>query len=177
MSPVELESDDILLRARRLDSNVLGQLHDLYYPEVYRYICYRMPDPPACETIASGVFIEYLEAINRGRAPRRNLLGWLLNTASTLVEARLRQRSDLPMSGPGQDLQPVHQLEQVLRPAIQKLSSEQQHFLALRFSKNRTIEQVARIMGKPVNELRGLQYHTLSSLKLFVERRGAPAQR
>ena len=47
---------------RRLDSQSIGAIYDQFFPEVYRYVRYRIDDDAAAEDIASDVFVRLLEA-------------------------------------------------------------------------------------------------------------------
>ena len=52
-----MQNEDLLVRAQRLDAAALGEIHDRHYPEVYRYICFRLADEHACEDITAEVFL------------------------------------------------------------------------------------------------------------------------
>ena len=70
---------------RELNSQVIGAVYDKYFPEVFRYVRYRLGDEQAAEDIASDVFIRLLEASQKGRGPETNLRSWLLGTASHII--------------------------------------------------------------------------------------------
>ena len=70
---------------KRLDSQVVSAVYDKYFPEVYRFVRYRLNDEAAAEDITSDVFMRLLEAVRSGRAPQTNLRGWLLSTAAHIV--------------------------------------------------------------------------------------------
>ena len=169
-SPNEFDPTDLLARARRLDRNAMAVLHKAYYPEVYRYIRYRLDDLSACEDIAGQVFLQFLEALRKRRAPQRNLLGWLLQAAAHLVDVQLRKAprrsptETLPVSPADAD-QPAGQFYAQLH----RLPASQQHFLALRFSGERTLSQAAALMGKPEEQVRVLQQVCLSALQKQLE--------
>ncbi len=172
--------DELLSRARRLDAYALGELHERYFSEVYRYIYYRLGDEGIVQDIAADVFLRFLEAVQRRRGPKRNLSGWLLKTAASLVDERLRQVAKarpprvegdplldrLPTTG---DDEAQRQTLQV-RQALQSLPAEQQHFLALRFAQERSLDQVAGLLNKPGHEVRSLQFRVLGALQRSLER-------
>ena len=60
MTPI-LDDNELLERARRLDQQALGEIHDRYYSEVYRYVRYRLAHEQLCEDITSEVFLRFLD--------------------------------------------------------------------------------------------------------------------
>jgi RNA polymerase sigma-70 factor (ECF subfamily) len=176
------ELDDTLARARRLDSNALAQIHDHYYSEVYRYVRYRLDDQQACEDITSEVFLRFLDALHRQLGPTTSLRGWLMGTASNLVNDYLRHHYARPVenledNGEAENLEdglsPESSLDDALqkrkvRQAIRQLTMEQQHVLALRFSEERSLDETARIIGKSVTAVKALQFRALASLRRLL---------
>jgi len=176
------EFDDTLARARRLDTNALAQIHDHYYPEVYRYVRYRLDDQQACEDITSEVFLRFLDALHRQLGPTTSLRGWLMGTASNLVNDYLRHHYARPVenlddNGEAESLEdglsPESSLDEALqkrkvRQAIRQLTMEQQHVLALRFSEERSLDETARIIGKSITAVKALQFRALASLRRLL---------
>ena len=89
------------------------------------------------------MFVRLLEAVKSGRAPRTNLRGWLIGTASHIVADHMRKKYRRPeeqISESLPDLQPgpvseVDQREQnrIVQSAYAQLTPDQQQVLALRF--------------------------------------------
>jgi RNA polymerase sigma-70 factor (ECF subfamily) len=55
--------------------------------------------------------------------------------------------------------------------ALQELTPEQQHVLALRFSDERSIDETANIMGKSATAVKALQFRAITSLRRLIEAR------
>jgi RNA polymerase sigma-70 factor (ECF subfamily) len=175
--------DDLLSRARRLDSSALTEIHDRYYPEIYRYVRYRLADDQVSEDISADVFLRMLDALHKKRGPEQNLRGWLYGTASNLVNDHLRalysrkvESLESDSSGIVDDIHPEHSYEedwmqeQVLQ-ALMELTPEQQHVIALRFSDERSIDETAALLGKSVSAVKALQFRAISTLKRLLEER------
>jgi RNA polymerase sigma-70 factor, ECF subfamily len=182
MTQPHMHSEDTLIGARRLDPAVLTQIHDRYYPEIYRYVRYRLDDERVCEDIASEVFLRFLDALHRRRGPEQNLRGWLFGTASNLVNDHLRNRYTRKTERLDDhqnifdDKHPEHTAEiswqeDQLRLAIQELTPEQQHVLALRFADERSIEETAGLMGKTITAIKALQFRAIASLRRVLNGR------
>jgi RNA polymerase sigma-70 factor (ECF subfamily) len=178
----EPETEELLERARRLDPEALGRIHDRYYPDVFRYLRYRLNDQQVCEDLASEVFVRLLDALHRQRGPDQNLRGWLIGTASNLVNDHLRKgyrRKTEPLEDdheniPADDPSPEHHSESrwrnlEIRAAISRLTHEQQHVLALRFADDRSLEETAGMIGKTVTAVKALQFRALGALRRALE--------
>lgn len=174
-----MNSEEILARAKRFDIATLADIHDRYYPQIYRYVCYRLGESQASEDIASEVFLRLLDALHRRGGPRKNLKGWLFGTASNLVNDHLRglYRRQVESLDQGQEQSSGNVLErdydqdweqEQLRRAFQQLTTEQQHVLALRFSEERSLEETAQIMGKSLTAVKGLQFRAIGALRRIL---------
>ncbi len=174
-----MNPEETLSRAKRFDIATLAEIHDLYYPQVYRYVCYRLGENQVCEDIASEVFLRLLDALHRRGGPRQNLRGWLFGTASNLVNDHLRglYRRQVESLDQGYEQSNGEQLErhyeqdweqEQVRRAFQELTTEQQHVLALRFSEERSLEETARIMGKSLTAVKGLQFRAIAALRRIL---------
>jgi RNA polymerase sigma-70 factor (ECF subfamily) len=167
----------LLARARELDSRALGQIHDHYYPEIYRYALYRTSDSAVAEDIAGEAFLRLLDALHKGRAPQTTLRGWLFGVASNLVADHFRRapRENTPLNELATAPEtPSAQAEENLRrsgvqAAIRRLTMEQQEVLALRFGDGFSVEQTAEALGKTVTAVKALQFRALEALRRWVE--------
>jgi RNA polymerase sigma-70 factor (ECF subfamily) len=158
----------------RLEPQIVGAIYDRYFPEVYRFVRYRLSDEPAAEDIASDVFVRLLEAVGAGRGPQTNLKAWLLATASHIVTDHLRRgyrrpESELPETMPDGAPDPSHDYEKLererrLKSAMSCLTDEQQYVVTLRFNQGYSLEETACLMEKNVNSVKQLQFRALAAL-------------
>jgi RNA polymerase sigma-70 factor (ECF subfamily) len=166
----------------RLDPQAVTVVFDRYYPEVFRFVRYRLADGFLAEDIASEVFVRLLEAIRAGRGPERNIRAWLFSTANHLVNDQMRIRyrrkgqrlkDSHPAEGPqmDEDIQSSEE-RRSLAAGLLTLTMEQQNVLALRFGAGYSLEETSTIMKKNVNSIKQLQFRALAALQrtLGVER-------
>jgi RNA polymerase sigma-70 factor (ECF subfamily) len=173
MSAPASNESSLLTRARELDSRALAEIHDRYYPEMYRYAMYRTSDPSVAEDIASEVFLRLLDALHAGRAPQTTLRGWLFGVASHLVTDHFRRapRENTPLDeslisngSPAAEAED-HLRQDRVRAAIRRLTAEQQEVLALRFGDGFSVEQTAAALDKSVPAVKSLQFRALDTLR------------
>ena len=159
----------------RLDSKVIGAIYNKYFPEVYRYVRYRLNDQYAAEDIASEVFVRLLQAVQNKRGPHSNLKAWLLATASHIVTDHIRRVYRRPTEMLPDDISDpaalpsdeVDHREQVcnFQEAFSHLTEEQQHVLSLRFGEGYSIEDTAALLKKNINAVKALQFRALAALQ------------
>ncbi len=160
---------------RKLDSQSIGAVYDRYFPEVYRYVRYRIGDETVAEDIASDVFVRLLEASRKKQGPQSNLRGWLIATASNAVNDHHRRHyrrpeealtETMPDASPGIHSQvDSREKQRLVQSALAQLTPEQQHVLALRFGQGYSIEETAVALNKNVNAVKALQFRALASLQ------------
>jgi RNA polymerase sigma-70 factor, ECF subfamily len=163
---------------RKLDSQAIGAIYDKYFPEVHRYVRYRINDDSVAEDIASDVFVRLLEASQKRQGPETNLKGWLIATASNAVNDHLRRQYRRPTEALSDDLpdagKSIHaevdlrEQNRAVQSAYAQLTSEQQHVLALRFNQGYSVEETASHMKKKVNAVKALQFRALASLQRLI---------
>jgi RNA polymerase sigma-70 factor, ECF subfamily len=172
------DEQEALNGLQNLDSQVIGAVYDQYFPEVYRYVRYRVSDDAVAEDIASDVFVRLLEATQKRQGPQTSLKGWLIATASNVVNDHLRRRYRRPtealsdaMPDAGSSI-PVEvdlrEQNRAVRTAYAQLTADQQDVLALRFGQGYSLEETAALMRKKINAVKALQFRALASLQRFI---------
>jgi len=160
---------------RDLDPQIIGDIYDRYFSEVYRYVCYRINDETVAEDIASDVFVRLLDAVQNRKGPQSSVKGWLIATASNAVNDHLRILYRRPIEVLSESLPDensniafefdLREQNRVLHKAYARLTAEQQHVLALRFGLGFSLEETAVQLKKKVNAIKALQFRALVSLQ------------
>ena len=163
---------------QKLDSKVVAAIYDRYFPEIYRYVFYRLGNEGLAEDIASDVFVRLLEAVKKRKGPQTNIKGWLLSTASNVVADHLRRVYSRPtesLSDSIPNFEPsltdeVDYREQAdfVRAAYSQLTPEQQNVLALRFGDGYSLAETAAVMRKKINAVKALQFRALAALQRHI---------
>ena len=158
-----------------LDSRAITAVYNQYFPEIFRYVRYRLDDEALAEDISSEVFCCLLKAVKNGRAPAINLRGWLIGTARHMIIDHFRHNHRHPSEVISDELEfagegPCEQVEQrlathALHKALIQLTEDQQQVLALRFGQGYSLEETACVMKKRVNAVKALQFRALNALQ------------
>jgi len=172
----------LLAGVQRRDPNALGQVHDKYYPAIFRYIAFRVGDHETAEDLTSEVFIRLLNAVSDQNAPQNTLRGWLYRVASNVVadhhrkNYRLRQtelndRIKSDAIDPAEALSGKQALVE-LSEALTELTKDQQDVISLRFGYEMAIKDVAQVMGKSEGAVKQLQARAVAALSRIMVARG-----
>jgi RNA polymerase sigma-70 factor (ECF subfamily) len=160
---------------QKLDSQVITAVYDRCFPDVYRYVFYRLGNENLAEDIASDVFVRLLEAVKKKRGPKTNIKGWLLSTASNVIADHLRHAYRRPTGALSESMPDLatplideidrRQQTDSVRQAYVQLTPDQQNVLALRFGDGYSLEETAHVMQKNVNAVKALQFRALAALQ------------
>ena len=162
----------------KLDAQSIGAVYDQYFPEVYRYVRYRLNNDTVAEDIASDVFMRLLEASEKKQGPRSNIKGWLIATASNAVNDHLRRMYRRPTETLSDSMEDkstnihaevdLREQNRAVKAAYTQLTPDQQHVLALRFGQGYSLEETATFMNKKVNAVKALQFRALGALQRLI---------
>ena len=168
----------LLAGLQSLDPQWVGAIYDQYFSEIYRYIRFRIDNEVEAEDLASEVFMRLLEAVKKRHGPQSSLKGWLIVTASNVVNDHLRRMyrrpeqelpESLPDGNPGIPAEvDAREDRQSIRRAYEKLTPEQQHVLALRFGQGYSLEETADQLKKNTNAVKALQFRALAALRRWI---------
>lgn len=177
------ETDDQLVRrAVRGDARSFGLLVERHTPVVYRIVRRMCSDRSEAEAITQEAFLRAWEALQRSRGPSE-FLPWLIRIAvnagtDTLRKMRPLDFADLPaedleaMAGAEMDLEGSIEESELLRrlaEAVQELPLEFRAVVALRYEGRMSYEQIAQVLGLPVNTIRTRLFRAKARLKTALE--------
>jgi RNA polymerase sigma-70 factor, ECF subfamily len=174
-----VEEIDLLRRAQALDKEALAEIHDKYYQGVYRYFSFRMPDHQTAEDLTSEVFIRFLKAIRDKHAPQNTIPGWLFGAARNVAKEYYRQSKkielvtiteQIPAGGKSPESSLANRQDvQALGKAMEQLTEDQKHVLALRFGYGLPIREVAELINKSEPAVKMLQARAIAALSQQME--------
>ncbi len=177
-----MDPDKLTALARELDVQALAEIHDLYYPAIYRYVHYRLDDEQLVEDITAEVFLRLIDSLQRKGREVRDVRAWLFGTANHLINDALRRKYRKPvenlddheyLSGGETPEVATEQNERAraVRRAMRLLTPEQQQVLIFRFTMEFSLEETAGLMRKSVGAIKTLQFRALGSLRRHLESR------
>ena len=152
-------------------------MYEHYFDRIYRYITLKTGDTDEAEDITQEVFLKALRAINNYRWRGAPLSSWLYRIARNQIVDHMRKRKHYPsvsldetlansvysLDNPQTIVEIRSDVDQLII-AISKLTPAQREVIALRFTSDLSLAQVALLMGKSVGAIKSLQYSAVETL-------------
>ena len=177
--PTDGQERDIVQRARSGDQQALGELYDLYFPRIYRYMLARTGNPAEAEDVTEEVFVRVLGGISGFQWRQAPFAAWLFRIAHNQLVSYARKngarRHDAPLSASIADRVPDPLVrvedrlffEQILDVA-RALPQAQREVLWLRFAVGLSVSDTARALGKQEGNVKVLQHKAIARLQKLL---------
>ncbi|GAC1366964.1 MAG: hypothetical protein NVSMB32_11790 [Actinomycetota bacterium] len=174
--------DQLVSRAVAGDRNAFSQIYRTLYPEVARYLYYRMGSQVQAEDVASEVFLaawRQLPTYRGGYFP-----GWVFGIARNQAIGEIRkvsrrrtielQRDPEPatVGQPGTDAEEAGAAHERLHRALAHLKEQQREIIVCKFILGMSNAQVAARLGKTENAVNAQQHRGLAALRRIMAKEG-----
>jgi len=166
---------DLVHRAQKGDNGAFGQIYEIYFDRIYRYMVVRIGDRTEAEDITQQVFLNALRSIQSFKWKGAPFSAWLFRIAHNLLVDYLRKNKKvvtIPLddslihSGNNPQLMAEHSLEmERVVSATKHLTKAQQEVISLRFAADLPIAEAAKIMGKSEGAVKALQHSSIVALR------------
>jgi RNA polymerase sigma-70 factor (ECF subfamily) len=173
------DADALLVaRAKTRSPSAWAEIYDTTYVKLYRYCFARTTDETIASELASRVYLEALEGIDRYEYRGRPLLAWLYRIAHNLVSDHLsRARRETKALEQAAALLDQHDpgpativaSQQDISSALQHLTDDQQQVIALRYFGGMTTSEIAGAMGKSERAIYSLEVRALAAMRRVIE--------
>jgi RNA polymerase sigma-70 factor (ECF subfamily) len=169
------QQQDLLRGARALEEAALGEVFDIYYPVLYRYIYHHIHHRETAEDLTAEVFTRMLEQLAKGCGPKEHLRAWLYRVAYNVVIDHSRRQVhrdhdclDERTAFAHVDLE--QDAEQSLardraRWALGQLTTGQRAVLILKYLEGYGNREVAQMMGTTIGAIKALQHRGLQAMR------------
>ena len=172
---MQAPADELLIsRIARGDRLAMQVLFARHHVKVYRYVLRLMRDEMAAEDVISEVFLDVWRQANRFEG-RSAVSTWLIAIARFKVLSSLRKRREEgldeetaelieePSDNPEVALAKLDKAEK-LRKCLTALSPEQREIIDLVYYHQKSVEEVAQIVGIPENTVKTRMFYARKKL-------------
>lgn len=169
----------LIERAKAYDEAALSTLYRRHADDIYRYIYYRVGNKEIADDLVGDVFINMLEGLSSYEYTGAPFEAWLYRIAHARVVDYYR-RQEVRQTAPMDEQLPD---DARINPdtlagardnfrrawkAMQRLTNDQQHVLALRFFAGYSIAETAEVLDKSEGAVKALQYRALGTLRRLL---------
>ena len=170
------DEESLVRRAQQRDQMALAQLYEENFDRIYRYIVLKIGERTEAEDMTQQVFLKAIQSISSFKLKKGTpFSAWLYRIAHNQIVDYWRKKSrraTVPLDEALADRDPEpekaleHKLDiEELSLATRGLTKAQQEVIALRFTGEMNIAQVARVMGKSEGAVKALQHSAIASLR------------
>jgi RNA polymerase sigma-70 factor (ECF subfamily) len=170
----ETEITRFVAKAAKGDFDAFGELYNIYFDRIYRYVFYQVKDRMTAEDLVEEIFVKAWKAIGSYRGKGWAFSSWLYRIAHNYLVDYFRKsqkRRSLEIEKVDFVASNEHELverkteEQELREAISCLRDNQRQVIILKFIEGLDNREISRIMGKSEGAIRILQMRALTTLR------------
>lgn len=171
---------ELVSLAKERDQAAFAQLYDEFSSPIYRFIKIRIIDVGQAEDILQETFLKAWQALPKLKMEGLNFSAWLYRIARNLVNDHYRKVYRQPAQEDiaehdelSAEIDIAGGLDQVMmvdkvRNVLPKLKTEYQQIIELRFIREFTVNESARILKRSPVAVRLLQYRALSKLRSLL---------
>lgn len=173
------ESDkSVILLAKQGNEQAFGQLYELYFEKIYKFIYFRVSHKEIAEDLAEDVFIKAWTSIATVKEDSFN--GWLYQIAKNKVIDYYRQKK---VTVDIEEIQNVLESDQdinddantvierkVFMEALKQLTPEQQIIIKLKYIEDMDNAEIAELINKSEGSIRVVQHRAIAKLQELIKK-------
>lgn len=172
----------LVARVQAGDREAFGLIYSRYADDLYRFVLRRTNDRQLAEDLTSETFLRALKGIDSFVWQGADFGAWLTVIAKHVIANHFklhrvqRERpvadmrdADLPDTRNDPERAAVdHDARRILLAGVQQLSQSQRECIVLRFLRDLSIEETARLMGRTESAVKALQSRAVRALRGLV---------
>jgi len=175
MFMLDIFKSDVTTDTSKIGSGTVGTIYEKTRLDIFRYLYYRVGDKQVAEDLTSEVFIRMIRSIQDYRTKNASIEAWLYQIARNLAidhHRKMRVRNHVPLeenlmddNGSVDETIEKNLTSDTLVKALALLNDDQREVIVLRFVNSLPIAQVAQLMHKSEDAIKGLQRRGLTALR------------
>jgi RNA polymerase sigma-70 factor, ECF subfamily len=152
-----------------------------HHTRVYRFVLRLLGSEAVAQDLTSEVFLSVWQQASRFQA-RSSFSTWLLAIARNKAMTELRRRHDVPDDGnndeiadPADDPEVTYAVKhrgEILRKCLTRLSREHREIIDLVYYHEKSVQEVAQIMGIPRSTVKTRMFYARKKLSKLLETHG-----
>jgi RNA polymerase sigma-70 factor (ECF subfamily) len=175
----------LLSAARQGDQAAFGELYDLLFDRIYRFIFFRVGHKETAEDLAEDVFVKAFQGI--GKLQKETAFeSWLYQIARNRITDYYRSKkliipldeveNTLEYETNVVDVVNLETQQKIFVKLLKELTTEQQIVIKLKFLEGLENDEIAAMLNKNEGSIRVIQHRAIAKLKSLIERLTKPEQ-
>lgn len=173
-------SPHVFGKAKHGDQAAFGEIYNLFFKRIYRFIYFRVSHKEAAEDLAEEIFLKAFGKISSVRDGDA-LQAWLYQIArNAVIDYYREKKSDVPLDEIENTLEyesnivdavSLSQDQQMFMLALKQLPAEQQIIIKLKFIEDLDNSAIAEMLHKSEGAIRVIQHRAIIKLQELISQR------
>ena len=175
---VDYSAERALIEAAQRDRSRFADLYEANFERVYAYVVRRVRDRDEAQDITADVFHLALKSLPRFEWRGVPFAAWLFRIASNeiadrskrIAKRRVQERafSFQESDAGGEDASGIEEAERRGRlfGLVKRLPRDQSRVIVMRFAEQKTIREIATMLGRSEGSIKQLQFRGLQNLRV-----------
>ncbi len=169
----------LLQRAKNGEEAAFGEIYNLYFKKIYRFIFYRVGHKEAAEDLAEEVFLKAFSKLS-SLSNWNSFEAWLYQVARNLVIDYYRGKratvaldeveNTLEYETNVIDVVNLQEQQKILLKLLKELGAEQQIVIKLKFFEDLENWEIAELLHKNEGAIRVIQHRAVSKLQELIKK-------
>jgi RNA polymerase sigma-70 factor, ECF subfamily len=164
--------DRLRIEEAQRDPSRFGELYEEHFYRVYAYIARRVRDRHQAEDLTADAFREALAGLGKFEWRGAPFSAWLLRIASRVVAdhyKRSGRESGNPVDEPERLAPQEIERQLILFQLVDRLPDAQSRVIRLRFVEQKSIREIAQVLGRSEGAVKQLQLRAIENLRAQLE--------
>ena len=167
----------LVQNAKRGDEQAFGELYELYFEKIYKFIFFRVNHKQNAEDLAEDVFVKAWSKIKQVNEEKFG--GWLYQIAKNKIIDHYRQNKEtVDISGLENLLETDENIvehanmlieQKTFMLLLKKLTPEQQIIIKLKFIEDLDNAEISELISKSEGSIRVIQYRAIQKLQELLD--------
>ena len=170
-----------LLRSRPTDEATWRAIYDLYLPQVFHYMCYKVGNVQIAEDLTSTTFEKAWRSKHHFRKSKGAVQSWIFGIARHVVadhfrkpcrEESLECLAETHSNSPSveEEVRKSQEFEEIYR-IIQSFPKREQEIIALKYGAELTNRKIAAMTGKSESNIGTILHRAVAKIRLEMRGR------
>jgi len=178
---IEVDIKQLIIKAKKGDSEAFGLVYSEYLTPIYRYIYFRVRNKAIADDLTQDVFLKVFNSLDRFVVTDKSPLTYFFTVARNLLIDNYSKKKILTMNeeeieeklidenSPEKQIILKNNLEKLME-ALHRINENEAEVLILKFIDNYSNKEIGQIMEKSEEAIRQLQSRGLKSLRFFIKK-------
>jgi len=168
--------NNLVILTQKGEKQAFGQLYEIFAPEIYRFVFFRVKSRQDAEDLTQKIFIKAYKALIKSKGKFKNFRAWLYQISRNTVidyyrtlKIHISWETKIIKSKVNVEKEALfkEEVEEAFQ-LLEKLKTKEKEILILYYIQGFQLKEIAKIMKKSPMAIRLTKHRALKKLKKFI---------